>query len=214
MPTPIGTAKTITVIISDTHIGSSVSLSTPQFLIHTEREEEAQTVDASNAQKWLWVSWVDFWDYVKVLAVVRGKHRKHRIVTVHLGDIVDGLHHNTTQGIGEVADQMKLAETILNPVRALSDGGMYITYGTDAHNGGAGSYESQVAQNIGAEHDWEYTLDIEGGALLDVGHHGRAGQRDWTSAAAGIAAEVILDYAKAGEKIPEYIFRGHVHVVR
>lgn len=40
--------------------------------------------------------------------------------------------------------------------------------------------------------------------MLDIAHHGRAGGRKWTSAAAGFAAEV-------GLRPPRYVLRGHNH---
>lgn len=206
------TVKTVVVLISDTHCGSTIALSTKKFSIHTARPDELQTVDANKAQQWIYDCWADFWEYVKQLAGVRGKTRKARIVTIHCGDIVDGKHHNSNQVMDEIPDQLRLAEILLNPVANLSDGGLYITYGTEAHNGGSGGHEAAIAQNIGAKSDWEYALDIDG-ILHDAGHHGRSGQRDWTSAAASIAAEVMMDYAKAGQKLPNYVWRGHSHVV-
>jgi hypothetical protein len=60
--------------------------------------------------------------------------------------------------------------------------------------------------------DWELRLGISGspGHML-LAHHGRAGQRPWTTGAAGVAAEVMLQCAERGEEVPRLVFTGHRH---
>jgi hypothetical protein len=206
------TAKTITVIIGDTHIGGTTALATPQFDTHTGRKDEVNVTMANAAQAWLWQSWVDFWEYVNTMVGVRGRHRKHRLIVVHLGDVVDGDHHRSPQIMPEVEDQIACAVALLQPVVDRCDG-FYLTYGTDAHTGGAGKHEIELASKLpNIEHDWEYAMDIDG-MLIDVAHHGRAGQRPWTSAAVAMGAEIQLDYAARGLFPPRYVFRGHSHVI-
>ena len=56
------------------------------------------------------------------------------------------------------------------------------------------------------------TVDIDG-VRVDLAHHGRAGFRPWTSSAASLASEIMLDYAQSGLPLPHYIFRGHLHTM-
>jgi hypothetical protein len=56
------------------------------------------------------------------------------------------------------------------------------------------------------------TIDIDG-VLVDLAHHGRIGTRPWTSGAANLASEIMIDYAQSGIPLPNYIFRGHFHTL-
>ena len=206
-------AYTIVAVIGDTHAGGTTALSTPKFGIHTARAQDTQIAEATLAQKWLYTCWIDYWDYIKRLCGIRGQNRKHRLVVVHLGEFCDGLHHNTVQVANEIPDQMRIAEALHNPVANMADGGFFACIGTEAHAGDGGRIDVEVAQNIGAkEIDYEIVLNVDG-IVMDFTHHGRAGQRDWTSSAAAQAAEIVLDYAKEGLPPPRYAFRGHNHII-
>jgi hypothetical protein len=198
--------KTIIAIISDTHIGGTTALSLPTFTT-----DEGQEVKANKAQEWLYACWNDYTGYVKE-RVGTGKN-KRRLVLVHLGDVVDGLHNQTPQALPNLADQEAMACEILRPLVAAADGGYYQIRGTEAHAGLAAQSEVRIAKELGAK-ACEYELDLSiDGVLLNLAHHGRAGARDWTSSAASVAAEVILDRAITGIQIPALIFRGHRHIV-
>ena len=77
-------AKTITAVISDTHIGSTTALSLKSYTT-----DEGQEIKATPAQEWLLSSWLDYCDYLKALAGITGRKRAHRLIVVHLGDVVD-----------------------------------------------------------------------------------------------------------------------------
>jgi hypothetical protein len=206
-------AKTITVVIGDLHAGGSTAIATPEYTIHTGRKDETTVQRANKAQDWLFSCWLDFWDYVKVLAGIRGKSRQHRLITVFLGEFVDNIHHASIQCIHEIGDQENLALEIMRPVADMSDGGFFVTPGTEAHAGAAGGIDFGLADQLGAAVcDWQLALDIDG-IVMDFAHHGVASASDWTSSAARIASTVILDYAMRGQKLPRYIFRGHRHVI-
>ena len=201
-------AKTILAIISDTHIGSSTALAPPEFTIHNQNTDEEQTVHHNRLQSWLWNNWVDYWDYVKLLAGWTSKRRrKHRIVIVHLGDIIDGNHHGTLQIIQDVADQVVVAIDILQPIVDMSDA-FFGVLGTGVHGS---NEESSIYKNIGAnEYGQNIMLEVDG-KLHDFAHHGRTGGRPWTSGAVSIGVEVMLDCGQQGLPYPDYIWRGHKH---
>jgi hypothetical protein len=206
-------AKTITAVFGDLHAGSTLAIATPTFSVRTGQGDEQTTQEANKVQHWLWSCWTDYWDWVKSLAGVRGKYRKHRIVALFMGETVDNVHHGTTQVLHDIDDQIDLSANLITPVAALADGGLYGVMGTPAHSGPAGELDRAVLKRVGAKMiDWALSLDIDGD-IFDISHHGRAGQRDWTSAASGVAAEVMLEYAKAGKKLPRWILRGHNHTV-
>lgn len=205
--------KTVIACIADTHIGSSTGLCPPKFTTHTGRKGETQTNNYNDYQKWLYACWQDFWTFVIEKAGIRRSRRDSRLFIFHLGDVVDGNHHASTQIIQDPADQMEAAVALLGPLAKLADR-MFITYGTDVHNGGAGAYEIAIAGELGnnVRHADYFSLDVDG-VRFDLAHHGRAGMRDWTSTAAGYAVDVALQYFSLGAKPPHYVLRAHNHRV-
>jgi hypothetical protein len=201
----------IIVCITDTHVGSTVGLAPPKFTIHTGRKNETQQVEYNQTQKWLHACWLDFWDYAFSLAGVRGKTRKHRLIILHAGDVIDSNHHNSPQLIQEEGDQIEAACNLLRPYTSKADA-TYLTYGTGAHNGGTAEHEISIGRELGIRHGWEFSLNCDG-VTIDVAHHGRASRRDWTSAAAGVGAEVAADYMARGLPPPAYVIRGHCHIL-
>ena len=197
---------TILVVLSDSHIGSSTAVSPLRFTVHNRSTYEAQVMEANRLQKWLYANWLDFYDYVK------SKARKHRIIVAHLGDVIDYNHHGSTQLVQEVGDQVVMAKELLAPYRDIADKFIGIL-GTAAHAGTDHAVESDLYKGLGADYiEQQMTIDIDG-VLVDLAHHGRAGFRPWTSSAASLASEIMLDYAQSGLPLPNYIFRGHLHVM-
>jgi hypothetical protein len=173
---------------------------------------EEQTIKASPAQGWLLSSWFDFWAHVKLLAGIRGKHRKRKLIVCHLGDAVDGLHHGAVQMLPEIVDQQNMFIELFKPIVEIADLVLF-TYGTDAHAGQAAQFEKTVCRELGIQRaGYNLTLDVDG-VVCDLAHHGRAGGRPWTSSGAGFAAQVAQDYIEDGLRPPRYVFRGHTHRV-
>ena len=201
--------KTIVAITSDTHIGGTTALCPPKFTVHTGRKDEVQQNQYNLCQKWLFECWVDYWQYVRSLAGIVGNTRKHRLIVIHLGDVIDSKHHASPQVMDDVEDQIEAACNLLRPIASMADS-MYLTFGTGTHNGGCAEYERVIGRELGINYDYEYTLDVDG-VSMDIAHHGRAARRDWTSSAAGLAVEVATDYISEGLAPPKYILRGHNH---
>ena len=197
-------SNTLLVVLTDTHIGSSTALSPLKFTVHNRSSYEAQVMEANLLQKWLYANWVDFFDYVK------SKSKKHRIIVAHLGDVIDFNHHGSTQLVQEVGDQVEMATELLMPYRNIADKFIGIL-GTAAHAGTDHAVETDLYRQLEADYiEQQMTIDIDG-VLVDLAHHGRAGFRPWTSSAAGLASEIMLDYAQSGLPLPNFIFRGHLH---
>lgn len=197
----------IVALISDTHSGGMTALAPAEFVT-----AEEQVIQASPAQGWLRSCWVDFWDHVKTLAGIRGKHRKRKLVVAFLGDAVDGLHHGNVQMLPEIVDQQNMFIELFKPVVEMADLTLFC-YGTDAHAGPAAQYEKAICRELGIQRaGYNLTLDVDG-VVCDLAHHGRAGGRPWTSAGAGFAAQVAYDYIESGLRPPRYVFRGHAHTI-
>ena len=197
---------TLLVVLSDTHIGSSTAVSPLHYTIHSRSKNESTNQDANLLQRWLNRNWMDFFDYVK------DKARKHRIIVAHLGDVIDFNHHGSTQLVQEVGDQVEMAKTLLMPYREIADKFIGIL-GTAAHAGTDHATEIALYKELKADYiEQQMTIDIDG-VLVDLAHHGRIGTRPWTSGAASLASEIMLDYAQNGMPLPNYIFRGHLHTM-
>lgn len=198
----------ILVILSDTHIGSSTALSPLEFDVHTRYSLEAQHTQANRMQQWLYECWTDFWQYAYSLQG-KGKNKK-RLIVVHCGDVIDGVHNNSLQLMPEIGDQMAVAIQLLEPI-AIKANAFFGILGTGAHAGQDNTNEAALYRQLSAQdYGYQLTLDIDG-YIHAFYHHGRAGQRPWTSAAAGMAAEVMLDFAQSGLPLPNFVWSGHVH---
>ena len=200
---------TVLVVISDTHIGSNTALAPLEFGVHNRNTLEVQVTQANKLQCWLHECWQDFWEYVRFR---QGKGRKaKRLIVAHLGDVIDGSHHSTTQIVQEVADQVVMAMELLEPIRNRANMFIGILGTSPSHTGQDHVNEANLFKELGADFiEQNLTLDIDG-TLIDLAHHGRAGARPWTTAAANLGVEVMLDYAQNGQPLPNYIFRGHRH---
>lgn len=196
---------TVLAIISDTHVGSSTALAPLDFIIHGRSEVERQVTHANKLQQWLHECWTDYWTHVFSLAKYR------RLIVVHCGDLIDGLHHGSLQVMNEVEDQVVAFKGLMQPILERADG-FYGVLGTGpSHAGMDNSTEAQIYRDLKAiEFGQSLTLDVDG-VLHTFFHHGRAGNRPWTSSSAGLAAEVMLDFAQAGLPLPNYIWTGHTH---
>jgi hypothetical protein len=196
---------TVLAIISDTHVGSSTALAPLEFSVHNRSDFETQVTQANKLQRWIYECWTDYWDHVFKLA------KKKRLIVVHVGDLVDGVHHGSLQVMNEVEDQAEAFVDLMLPILKRADG-FYGVLGTGpSHAGQDNTTEAQLYRDLGAiEFGQTLTLDIDG-TIHDFAHHGRAGARPWTSSAANLATEVIMDYAAQGLPMPNYIWRGHNH---
>lgn len=196
----------VLVVLSDTHIGSSTALSSLSFTVHNRSDNEVQVMEANRLQKWLYRNWTDFFEYVKE------KRKKKRVIVAHLGDVIDFNHHGSTQLVQETGDQVKMAIELLDPYRDIADKFIGIL-GTAVHAGPDHAVEADIYRQLNADYiEQQMTIEIDG-VLVDLAHHGRAGFRPWTSSAAGLASEIMLDYAQSGLPLPHFIFRGHLHTM-
>lgn len=202
------------IIVSDTHCGCRLGLCHPEPIAL----DDGGTYHASGFQQKTWALWREFWD-VWVPEVTRGEPYD----LVHNGDVIDGVHHNSTTQISHnIQDQLKIARTVLSPevehCKAL--GGIYYHIrGTQAHVGQSGVYEEQLAESLGAKpntHGQHARYDLwkrVGSALIHLMHH-----IGTTSSAAheasAVNAELTAEYVEAARwnrEPPDFVVRSHRH---
>lgn len=197
------------VVISDTHIGSTVGLCAPDFI-----RDDGGVYTPSKAQQWLWNCWTDFWE------TVYKRVGKNELYVVLNGDAVDGPnHHGTSQSVSSNrADERRLAEQILRPVRDRADY-FFMVRGTDSHVGESGESEETIAHLLGAEKDGHrYThssLLLElGGKTVHFMHHGRVGASltGRGNPAAKAAAEHYYEALRFGRRPYDLLIRSDRHL--
>jgi len=199
------------VVISDTHVGCSMGLVNPE---HTKKDGGG-AYKLSSLQQKLWDWWEIFWgEWVP-------KHTNNEpFVVVHNGDVIDGVHHGSThQWTHNMHNQRLAAEHILEPVRDLCKGQLYIVRGTEAHVGKSGEHEEELAKNLEAIPDdegnharWDLWIRI-GGRLVHFLHHiGTTASA--AHEASAVNAELTSEYVEAArwsEEPPAMIVRSHRH---
>lgn len=204
-------------VTSDQHCGSTVALCPPEITL-----DDGGSYRASKAQRWLWQSWVDYWDRVRLVR----QHHKADLYQVFNGDIVDGDHHGTTQILSSNPNaQAAVVNACMAIPLGLKPDKLFFIRGTEAHAGKSGCAEERIADGLrrdkrpvegdpdaGTASWWHCRLQIEN-TLIDIAHHGRTGQREHTRASQAVlhAHDLFLAHAKNGERPPDLALRAHYH---
>lgn len=202
-------------LISDLHCGSSVGLHPYDA---TTLDDGGQYVP-SEAQCWLYDHWRHYLDTLKAAAAGTDLH------VILNGDLVDGDHHGTTQIVSRHPNvQLDILKRCIEPLLALRPKTVTVVRGTEVHVGPSGSAEESFAKWLvgrgvtvppgehGNASHWHFRGEY-GGVLVDATHHGRVGGRPWTrpNATNGLAAEIVMEHAERGERIPDLCVRSHFH---
>lgn len=210
------------IVVSDSHCGCRLGLMNPDVPVTLD---DGGTYGASVFQKKMWKLWREFWDEW-VPEVTRGEPYD----LVHNGDVIDGVHHNSTTQISHnIHDQIKIAREVLGPevLRAKRLGGTYYHIrGTAAHVGESSVYEEQLAESLGAKPNSlgqfaRYDLWKRVGKatkrvpapLVHLLHHiGTTSSAAHESSA--VNAEIASEYVEAARwrrEPPDYVVRSHRH---
>lgn len=204
--------RDILVVVADTHIGSTVALCPPAVPL-----DDGGSYTPSAGQRWLWSCWLDFWTQVMATRPSGGGKR----YVVHLGDICEGDHHETSQIVSRnPATMLDLAITVLEPVRQWADH-MFVIRGTEAHAGKSAAMEEAIADDLNCTRDmardtaswWHLLLEVQG-VRIDCAHQPiSASGRPWTRAngANVLAFATFSEYAEHGERPPDIALRAHLH---
>lgn len=200
-------------VVSDLHAGSTVGLCPDEGL----PLDDGGRFHPSKAQRWLWQSWLEFWERIARLV----SDLQAELWLQVNGDLVDGDHHGTAQIVARTLNVQEIcALKVLELPLSLEPAHIFVTRGTSAHAGKLSSDEEKIARKIGAEqepdtenHSWWRVLLEANGTLIDFQHHGRRGYRPWTrgNAVNMLAAEVVNQWATA-ERMPDLAIRSHVHI--
>jgi len=202
------------VLISDMHVGCQYALCHPDGF----ELDGGGMSEPSADQKVLWDRWTEFWN-VWVPSVTLGAP----YAVVNLGDVIDGVHHNSvTQITHNVGCQRQHAVKILKPV-AQGAVAYYHVRGTEAHVGKSAQEEETVARELGAVPDsagcharyelWFRVGNDSGGGLVHAMHHiGTTGSSHYESSAVmRELTEAFVEAGRWGDEPPRIIARAHRH---
>jgi hypothetical protein len=193
-------AKPVIVFSADEHFGSNTALMPKEFV-----NDDKQLITASPIQLWLlenWnTAWKEVWQYCK----------RRTVIAVFVGDMVEGNHDKSVQGMTNMADQENMAFEMIEPIVHKANR-TYILRGTARHTGEAAESESRIASRLGVPCLWEITSEW-GNKIFNISHHGKAGGLPWTTGMSSVVAACLIDAVKLSEPSPNYIVRAHAHVV-
>jgi hypothetical protein len=197
----------LAVVISDTHVGSTVGLWPDKF-----NSVEGFSVGQNAIQKWLWKLWLDATQ--KWLPSVVGDDPYALIVN---GDLIDGVSPRSIQVMTpDPADQSRAVKQVLGPMFQKA-AKTYITLGTESHSR---NDEYRIGADLGAEIDQEtglhafseLHLEIHGAYGICRHHCGTAGSPYVEAGGIGRAMNTeIMEAARCGARIPKWMMRAHRH---
>lgn len=209
-------SRATVVILADDHCGSPLGL----FPGDVWELEDGNAVHPNAWQQTLWTHLLD------CAARVAELRRGGRLVVIHAGDAVEGVHHGTTQLLSTRPDEQERLHVAamreflrLIGWRRQRDRLIYLA-GTEAHAGSGNSSTERIARQL------LDTDDLDGGVvrsrlvgriegvLFDVAHRGYAlGGRSWTrsNSMRAYLESRWNDALKHGQAMPRYVVRAHRH---
>lgn len=205
-------AKIRTVVtVSDQHFGCKLGLCSPEGV----QLDDGGTYRPSALQRVVWEWWREFWGEF-VPEATGGEP----FIVVNNGDVIDGVHHNSTTQISHnIGDQKRLAKNVLRPIVEACEGRYYHIRGTEAHVGKSAVYEEELAEELGAIRNtsgqyarWELWLELRGRLLHYLHHIGTTASS--AHEASAVNAELSAEFNEAarwGERRPDVIIRSHRH---
>ena len=202
------------VVLSDSHVNSTVGLAKPTIQL-----DDGDQVSASTARRWL------YWTFTDILTKVKEKARGD-LYGILNGDVIEAdTKRRSWQVISKSpADIQKMAVETFEPFFEMCKG-IWVTRGTEAHTGKSAHFEETFAGNFdntmrneetGQASWWHLPLEIEG-VKIDVAHHPRGGSGRPMNSQSGIdrvASDTLFAYANDGETPPHLVIRSHLHGYR
>ena len=209
---------TLIVSLSDMHSGSNRSLF-PDWEVYTEPtasdegDDETHPMTGSLKQKQIFKHFDQCAEQVKKLSANK------RLIVVHNGDAIEGIHHTTIQVMSpNVKDHVKihieLMEYFLQKCGFSPKRGDELHYvsGTESHTNYDEMKITKHFDHINAKYYDELKMTVNGKTVWYTHHGGSAGDgasegdgyRNWLK-------RIYFNNLKQSKKQPDIIFTGHVH---
>lgn len=202
----IKTKSRLILQLSDLHVGSVVGLWPENFTAN-----EGFTIGQTVFQKWLWQCWGDMTEWAAKII------DDEPFDLVLNGDLVEGIHHKTTQVMSaDVGDQSTAVLQVLDWLCSKA-ANVHLVKGTECHTR---NDEIRLGKVLGGsrdtttgQHAWD-VLDLEmNGTLFNFAHHIPATTKSYLEAAAHSSALGALTHCRArtGKRVPMVMARAHRH---
>ena len=204
----------IVVFVNDLHVGHPFAICPTSWVLH-----DGNVFTPNELQRQIREHWVASWQNIKSLR--KGK----KLIVITVGDLVEGLHHESTQIITMRQDtQEAMAIAVLEEGMKLAgfrrgDQIRFIT-GTPAHDGNGLQSVERIARSILETNDDgrlsnDRLLLRIGGYLFDIAHQpgSGTGNRAWTYGNPFQAWLKSLYYQalETRREPPRYVIRAHHH---
>lgn len=204
---------TLLVGLGDFHSGSSVSLFPNGF-----RQFKNGNHTPTPLQKKIREVWG------KGITHVKGKRKNNRLILVHNGDSVEGVHHGTKQILTYIKDEQieihtELMDEFMGAVKFNKKSGdkLYYTSGTESHTN---DKEDTIGKDLRAEKDDDgrhvfdrLELNINGRDVI-FSHHGpkRGDGPNVGNAMRNALRNIYYESLERGVKPPDLVAWSHTHV--
>lgn len=206
-PTGLKIADTLLVTLSDMHSGGSTALF-PNRFVQFKHSNHTPTADQSE----MWKHFEKCAEYVK-------EHRKgKRLILVHDGDAIDGVHHSAIQAVTFIKDEqaelhVELMDYFMRTAQfnGETDKLFYVS-GTETH---VEDKEEKIAKDLRAVGRRVYDhleMDINGRLVWFV-HHGKQRGRGANegNSLRNWLRDIYFDCRKLGKRPPDLVISGHTH---
>src|SRR5512139_3962805 len=201
----------IIAVTSDQHAVSTMGLAPPHVTL-----DDGGAYRLSDTQRFLWRSWVGFWDEVEGLQQQTG----YPIMAVFNGDLAEIDAKNRTHQVitRNKATALGIVRSVIERPVQLADWALFIR-GTTAHVGRsawmeelAGDYDNTIRTDKGNSSWWHWRGWVDN-LLLDFQHAVRLGGKEETrgNALPGLALEIERDAYRERQPIPHLAIRAHGH---
>ncbi len=203
---------TLLVVLSDMHSGSSTALFPNRFW-----QDEHQNHQPNDKQKEIYKV------FERCMQYTSEKRKGKRLIVIHNGDSVEGVHHNSLQiCVHNKASQAEIHEELMDLFlrnakfdKRQGDRLFYVR-GTETH---VEDIETEIAKDLSAEKTPDGNrvfdhLELEvNGRLLWLVHHGKkrgAGANEG-NALRNWLRDIYFDCTKLGKRPPDLVASGHTH---
>jgi hypothetical protein len=204
------------VFCADTHCGSTMGLMKPGwFPLH-----DGGGYEPGPTQQLIWKVWEAGWEKV-------AKERKGRkLIIVHVGDAVEGIHHATTQVVSQRVDEhekihINAMQWAMKKANFGNGDAIYYISGTEEHAGDGSRSEETIAEKMNGvipmnenRKTWDVIRKTVNGIGFDISHHGATLGATPLTEENGLYQRmkaVYFDSLNFKQPIPKYWIRAHLH---
>ncbi len=200
-------ATKLVAVVSDPHVGSAYGL-WPAAM----KNKHQNVVAANPLQEVMLAKWKEGWRMIRKLC---GRDKFSLVIN---GDVIEGIHHRTTEVT--VASEGDMVDAAVELVKPLADAAhkTFVSEGTECHTK---ELERHFGKSIGAElcqeteaHVFPELRHKFHGCLVHAAHHMPVTSRAYLEASAMsiIMGNSRVNHARQGWEVPKVFLRAHRHV--